>query len=39
MRTEIAVAEQSLAEMTKPYALLLDKHLPNKVLNEVELIR
>ena len=29
----------SRAELTKPYALLLDKRLPNKVLNEVELIR
>ncbi len=29
----------SRAELTKPYALLLDKHLPNKVLNQVELIR
>ena len=29
----------SRAEMTTPYAILLDKHLPNKVMNEVELIR
>jgi site-specific DNA recombinase len=29
----------SRAELTKPYAVLLDKHLPSKVLTEVELIR
>jgi hypothetical protein len=29
----------SRAELTKPYAVLLDRRLPSKVLNEVELIR